>query len=215
MGYKGWFLKLWQLQVMRRASKSFQLLPVRDRRGEYACERVYRFLDNWMHVTEYLTYDVFRLCNNDDKNPSRRSMNDFWERLRRCPAYDGFSREDHKKVVREYKRKLDVESMKGRFISSAISLGLYMKNVNSDTVIKDCVDGISVLNDNDLEKARKKKIKRIRVFNKDDLEETQGVISSMVDGACLDVSAWGVDDWLEKMMVGSDLDEWGAGDGIA
>ena len=197
-----------EYQVMRRATKSMELLPVKDRRSEYACERVYKFLDNWHYITEYLTYDVFRLCNNDNENISRRSINDFWQRLRSCPIYDGSAREDHQKIIRNYKRQLDVNSMKERFISSAISLGLYTKSLNCDSIIRDCMDGISILNDNDIMRARKKKIKRMKVFDAEDLEKTQKVINAMIDGSWMDTGLWGVDGWLEKIMNGVDPAEW-------
>ena len=202
-----------EYQVMRRATKSMELLPVKDRRNEYACERIYKFLDNWHYITEYLTFDVFRLCNQDNSNKTRRTINDFWERLRRCPIYDGSAREDHQKIVRSYKRKLDVDTMKQRFISSVTSLSLYAKSVNSDSLIRDCMDSISLINDNDIQKARKKKAKRLQLFSHDDFRETQEVINSMVDGAYLDTGQWGVDDWLEMIMSGMDPLDQGGEDG--
>ena len=196
-----------EYQVMRRATKTMELLPVKDRRDKHECKRIYEFLDNWHYITEYLTFDVFRLCNQDDSNKTRRTINDFWERLRRCPIYDGSARKDHQKVIRSYKRKLDVQAVKQRFISSVTALSLYAKSVNADSLIRDCMDGIALINDNDIARARKKKAKRILLFSHDDFRETQHVINEMIDGAYLDTGQWGVDDWLQRIMDGSDLSE--------
>ena len=57
---------------------------------------------------------------------------------------------DEVKLVRNYNRKLSVESMKKRVIGSAVTLGIYMRGINEDSPLQDCFEALLRMNDNDI-----------------------------------------------------------------
>lgn len=194
-----------EYQVMRRATKSFELLPVADRSDKGAAARVYEYLDNTPYVTEYLTHDVFRLCKKDNDRNSRRSYNDFWERLRRSPLFDGSESRGEGKLLRQYNKTLDLRAVKRRFVNSAVSVGLYTKGLNSDSVLRDCLDAVSILNDNDIFRAERKKGWRLSVSSGADFMD-------VVEDGSSGCHEWQADDvgaWIDTLLTG------GGGDGYA
>ncbi len=163
-----------EYQVMRKHSKSYQLIPFKDNGNKGVHKRIYDYLDNHSLIIDYLTRDVFRLvvpdeCN--DSNKSRRDMCSFWKSLRRTKLVDCVVKPDNVKLVREYNRKLNSEIVKQRVIKSAVTLGIYNRGKNSDSPIMDCVEALCVLNDNDLQSALRFKQKKMSQFSDSELAQ--------------------------------------------
>lgn len=68
--------------------------------------------------------------------------------------------------------QLNSEIMKKRVINAAITLGIYTRGINQDTVVQDCVEALCQLNDNDIHDAFRYKKKKARQFNASELAET-------------------------------------------
>ena len=145
-----------EFQVNRRATKSYKFIDFYDRSDKAESERVYRFFDNHVLITEYLTRETFRLVEGDDKNKSRRDYHPFWERLR--SSIHAFV---NLRLKRDNEHKLNLEVMKRKFANSAVSLSFYNKGENHDKFGSDVLDALSMLNDNDIMRANRYKNKRL------------------------------------------------------
>lgn len=191
-----------EFQVMRRATKQFELLPTSasDYVEQSEKKRVYTFLDNTQFICEYLTYDWFRLCEKDNDNISRRSLTDFWHRLRGAEMYCSNKYPDNIKITRKYQHEKNVDLMKSRFINASIGLSLLVKGVNGDDLIEDVSDNLCFLNDNDFEYGKNKKINRITRF---DLSLFNNSHKDVVDS----IDRLTADDWYNYMVYGGGLCE--------
>ena len=120
-----------------------------------------------------MTWHVFRMVRPDgDSNKSRRDLCAFWSALRSCKMVDVNVRIKDVKLIRLYTRKLNSEMMKKRVINAAVTLGIYTRGINDDTVIQDCVEALCQLNDNDIHDAFRYKQKKARQFNATELADT-------------------------------------------
>lgn len=161
-----------EYQTMRRHTKSYELIPFKNHRDKGECERIYTYLDNRKIITEYLTDKVFKLVQpTGDSKKYRRPMCGFWEALRRTRCLDMKLTPEGARLVRQYNRKLNVQSMKKRVVDSAVMLGLYVRGVNEDSPLQDCFEALLKMNDNDIQRARTYKAKKLRQLNKDELAE--------------------------------------------
>lgn len=155
-----------EYQTMRRHSKTYQLLNLRDNRARDAAKRIYDYFDNRKLIMDYLTYYVFRLVEpNGDVNKSRRDLCGFWKSLRSCKLVDVHLPPKQLKLVRDYSRKLNADLVKTRAINSIVTLGFYRKGINDDDIMKDVVDALCTMNDNDMEKALRYKNKKAQQLN--------------------------------------------------
>jgi len=162
-----------EYQTMRRHTKSYCLLPLRDNRIHITSKRIYDYLDNRKLIIDYLTRDVFRLVEPEgDVNKSRREMCSFWKSLRSCKMVDVHIPPKQLRLVREYSRKLNSDLVKTRAINSIIMHGLYTKGINDDDIMKDVMDALLKMNDNDIQKAVRYKNKRARQLNESELSGT-------------------------------------------
>ena len=162
-----------EYQTMRKHSKTYQLVPFRDNSSKLTAQRIYDYLDNRKIIADYLTQYVFRMVKPDgDVNKSRRDLCAFWSALRSCRMVDVNVRTKDVKLIRQYCRKLNSEIMKKRVINAAITLGIYTRGINQDTVVQDCVEALCQLNDNDIHDAFRYKKKKARQFNASELAET-------------------------------------------
>lgn len=166
-----------EYQVMRKHTKSYELIPFFDNSDKLTGKRIYDFLDNRKLICDYLTSKVFRLVEphepgKNDSNKSRRDLCAFWKALRSCKLTDAFIPDDQKSLVRTYTRKLNSEVVKARAVKSAITYGIYTRGINSDDPLRDCIEALCMLNDNDVEDAIRFKTKKIRQFNSDELADT-------------------------------------------
>lgn len=117
-----------EFQTMRRHSKSYELVPFKDRRNKGEAKRIYDYLDNRKIIIEYLTNKTFRLTKYDpDIKKSEREMCAFWEALRRTKCIDVKMTKGEITLVRNYNRRLNKESLKKRFINAAVTYGLYSR----------------------------------------------------------------------------------------
>lgn len=160
-----------EFQTMRRMSKSYTLLPLKDNSRYDVAQRIYDYLDNRMLITEYLTSSTLRLVNPEDeqKNKSRKKNVAFWDALIRTRMIDCKLPNKELKLVREYNRKLCKELVKKRMLNSTITYGFYTRGLNDDDPIVDCAEAILKLNDNDIKMMKQSKTKKARQFNEDEL----------------------------------------------
>lgn len=162
-----------EYQTMRKGTKSYQLLPVRDNEKYGAARRVYDYLDNRPLISQYLTHDILRLVEpNGDSNKSRRDYCGFWKALRSTKMIDCKRLPEELSLIRIYNRKLNKDVMKRLFMNKAIVYGIYTKGINSDDVLQDCMDALLKMNDNDLRDALMYKHKKIREFNGSEFTDT-------------------------------------------
>ncbi len=161
-----------EYQTMRRHSKSYELVPFKDHGNKGECKRIYDYLDNRKIIIDYLTERVFKMVEKTgDEKKYRRPYCGFWKALRATKCLDMKMTSDEVKLVRNYNRKLNVASMKKRFINSAVTLGLYVRGENDDSPIQDWFDALNQMNDNDIYEARRYKNKKLRQLNKEELAE--------------------------------------------
>lgn len=159
-----------EYQTMRRHSKTYKLIPFRDNSSKLTSKRIYDYLDWHKPIMDYLTFYVFRLVEpTGDTNKSRRELCGFWKALRSCKLVDVHMSKRNIKLTRDYSRVLNAELVKTRAINSAVNYGLYMKGINDDCIMKDVMDALLRMNDNDMEKALRYKEKRTRQLNEDEL----------------------------------------------
>lgn len=159
-----------EYQTMRRHTKTYPDLHLRDNSSKGECKRIYDFLDMRKLIIGYLTHDVLRLVEpNGDSNKSRRDYCPFWKALRQTKIVDTKMTQHNIKFIRQYNTKLDKEVLKKRLLNMTVTYGFYTKGLNNDDVIKDCADAILRLNDNDIHNMRQYKKKKSRQFNGDEL----------------------------------------------
>lgn len=166
-----------EYQVMRKHTKSYELIPFFDNSDKLTGKRIYDFLDNRKLICDYLTSKVFRLVEphepgKNDSNKSRRDLCAFWKALRSCKLTDTFIPEDDRSLVRTYTRKLNSEVVKSRAVKAAITYGIYVRGINADDPLTDCIEALCMLNDNDLHDAYNYKTKKVRQFNANELTDT-------------------------------------------
>lgn len=161
-----------EYQTMRKGTKSYCLLPVSDNSAYGFAKRVYDYLDNRPLIIGYLTHDILRLVEpNGDSNKSRRDYCGFWKALRSTKLVDMKLLPEDLKLVRVYNRKLNKNLMKRSLLNKAVVYGIYTKGINSDDVMKDCMDALLKMNDNDIRNALMYKHKKVREFNGDELTD--------------------------------------------
>lgn len=166
-----------EYQVMRKHTKSYELIPFFDNSDKLTGKRIYDFLDNRKLICDYLTSKVFRLVEphepgKNDSNKSRRDLCAFWKALRSCKLTDTFIPEEDRFLVRTYTRKLNSEVVKSRAVKAAITYGIYTRGINSDSPLTDCIEALCMLNDNDMHDAYNYKSKKVRQFNANELTDT-------------------------------------------
>lgn len=158
-----------EYQTMRKGTKSYCLVPIKDNSRYKETQRVYDYFNNHRMIIDYLTHDTFRLVEkNSDKNKSRRDYCAFWAALRRCRKVDLIAMPEELKLRREYNRKLNGERVKEQMINKAVTYGIYLKGINEDEIEDDCMLPIMMLNDNDIQRAKRYKKKRLQQFNPDE-----------------------------------------------
>lgn len=161
-----------EFQTMRRHSKSYELLPIHNNTAKGETQRIYDYLDNRKLIIDYLTDKVFKMVEKTgDSNKCRRPYCGFWKALRNTRCLDMKMTADDQKLVRNYNRRLNVESMKKRVIGSAVILGIYTRGINEDSPLQDCFEALMRMNDNDIMEANRYKQKKLRQFNRVELAE--------------------------------------------
>lgn len=159
-----------EFQLMRKGSKSYDLLPIKDNSSKGPCRRVYDFLDNRRLITDYLTSKIFRLVEKTgDDNKSRRPDCGFWNALRHTKMVDCAKLPEGLKIHRIYSRELNTVKMKQKIIHSAVTYGIYNKGINDDSPVSDIMLSVLKLNDNDIHEAEVYKRRRAKQMNKEAL----------------------------------------------
>lgn len=161
-----------EYQTMRRHSKSYELIPFKDYSVYNECARVYQYFDNRKLIIDYLTDKVFRMVEKTgDEKKSRRPLCGFWAALRKTKCIDMRMTPEEARLVRNYNRKLNVDSMKKRVLGSAVTLGIYTRGINNDSPLQDAFEALLCMNDNDIRNAVTYKAKKLKQFNPDELSE--------------------------------------------
>lgn len=161
-----------EFQLMRKASKTYDILPIKDNTDKGATKRIYDFLDNRRLITDYLTTKTFRLVEKTgDSNKGRRPDCGFWAALRRSKMVDVAPVPESLKIHRIYNRKMNAESLRQTIIHKAVTYGMYMKGINDDNPVSDAMLALLRLNDNDIQNAKRYKLRKAKQLNKDELAE--------------------------------------------
>lgn len=165
-----------EFQTMRKASKTYCLVPFKDNSGDPVTQRIYDYLDNRAIITEYLTRCTLRLVEpQGDSNKSRRPDCGFWKALRNCKGVDVLLTPEQIHLVRDYSRKLNADVMKRGIINKAVMLGFYQKGLNTDHPARDAMEAVLTLNDNDIKAAMRYKQKKSRRLSG---EEMSGLVEN-------------------------------------
>ncbi|MGN0506405.1 MAG: hypothetical protein ACI4FZ_07580 [Lachnospiraceae bacterium] len=161
-----------EFQLMRKASKTYDIIPFKDNTEKGACKRIYDFLDNRRLITDYLTSKTFRLVEKTgDSNKSRRPDCGFWAALRHTKMVDAAPVPEGLKMQRIYNRKLNAERLKQSVIHKAVTYGMYMKGINNDSPVSDVMLSVLRLNDNDIKEAKRYKERKAKLLNKEALAD--------------------------------------------
>ena len=163
-----------EYQTMRRSSKSYTLLPLKDNSCFGVCRRIYDYFDNRRLISDYLTHSILRLVNPDEKdtNKSRRGYVAFWSALRHTKQVDVAVPPPKLKLIRDYSRRLNSNIIKSRMLNQAVTYGIYTRGINDDDVLEDCTEALLRLNDNDIERMRQYKHKKVRQYDNEQLADT-------------------------------------------
>lgn len=161
-----------EYQTMRRHSKSYELIPFRDYSKHEEAARLYQYFDNRKIIADYLTNKVFRMVEKTgDERKSRRPLCAFWKALRSTKCLDMRMTPEQAQLVRNYNRRLNIDSMKKRVLGSAVTLGIYTRGLNEDSPLQDAFDALMRFNDNDIHNAILYKAKKLRQFNPEELAD--------------------------------------------
>ena len=169
-----------EFQLMRKASKSYELPINWKNEDKGPVKRIYDFFDNRRFICDYLTTDIFRMVEKTgDENMSRRPDCGFWIALKRTKMVDvapipKFMEEDPEKykIHRIYARKLNAEKMKQTIIRKAVIHGMYLKGKNEDSPVNDLMLSVLRLNDNDIHDAKKYKERKAKQLSRQLLESS-------------------------------------------
>ena len=162
-----------EFQTTRKMTKTFCLVDHKknDKFGVY--KRIYDILDNHNLITDYLTHSTLRLVipSENDTNKARADYCEYWKRLRNTKIIDCYKKDYPVKLLRDYSRNLNWELMKSRFIHSSINFSLYTYGVNKDIALEDYEQLLTLLNDNDIQKANNYKYKRSKQLYPSDFRD--------------------------------------------
>ena len=169
-----------EFQTMRKASKSYPLIPFKDNSGKGCCQRIYDYLDNHYMIANYLTSNILRLVETTgDSNKSRRPDCGFWKTLRKTKMVDVLVPPVELPFIRQYNRNLSADVMKRQLINKAVMLSFYNKGINEDSPARDAMDAVLTLNDNDVKQAMRYKQKKSRQLSGQELSGLRDDYSSL------------------------------------
>lgn len=159
-----------EFQLMRKASKTYEILPIKDNTDKGVSKRIYDFLDNQRLIIDYLTSKTFRLVEKTgDTNKARRPDCGFWAALRKTRLVDVAPVPETLKMQRIYNRQLNAEVMRQSIIHKAVTYGMYVKGINQDSPVSDAMLALLRLNDNDVRNAMRYKARKAKQLSCDDL----------------------------------------------
>lgn len=144
---------------------SLDELPNIKEREEEHLRYIMKLLDYKVLILKVLNEDVLRLV--DMKDPKARKRNKklhpLWELVQKCKIEHECSTDQ--KLLRQYQNSLDFECLKNQITNKIITLGLYLDVENENNLEEDTYNYMTLLNENDIEKAlkyRNKKMPEIR-----------------------------------------------------
>lgn len=159
-----------EYQTMRRHSKSYDLVPFKDNDAKGECKRIFDYLSNRRIIMDYLTSKVFKLVEPvGDSKKYRRPLCDFWKALCSCKCMDLKYSHEEIQLVRNYNRKLNINSMRKRVMNSVVTLGIYTRGKNTDNPMQDAFEALLRMNDNDVYEAQRFKQKKLQQLNDEEL----------------------------------------------
>ena len=161
-----------EFQLMRKASKSYEIIPFKNNEKYGPAKRIYDFFDNRRLICDYLTTNIFRLVEKTgDVNMSRRPDCGFWIALKRTKMVDASPVPEGLKLQRNYNRKLNADKMKQSIVRKAVTYGMYVKGINQDDIVDDVMLSVLRLNDNDIHDAKKYKERKAKQLPQEQLQE--------------------------------------------
>ncbi len=161
-----------EFQLMRKATKSYELPVFWKNEEKGPAKRVYDFFDNRRLICDYLTTDILRLVEKTgDSNMSRRPDCGFWIALKRTKMVDVAPvRKEVGELQRNYNRRLNAERMKQRVIHGSVTYAMYVKGANNDSPVSDVMLSVLRLNDNDIHDAKKYKERKAKQLSRELLQ---------------------------------------------
>ncbi len=165
-----------EFQTMRKQSKHFIL----NEREDYDREcpdinqnRIYDYFANLKEIADYLTWWTLRLTDPEDSETkkSERKLCHFWLALRRTRMINVNWTPQKERIKTNYERNLNFEAAKKRVVSAAMLMSIYMNGKNDNDPLQDCADALLIMNDNDMDDARKYKCKKSKSLKDDDLKK--------------------------------------------
>ena len=156
-----------EFQTTRRVTKTYELLPRKDRSDKGVVRRIYDYIDNRPLITEYLTKSTLRLVERGtDSNKSRCEDCAFWKALRSCRFVDVKKAPKDLKLIRNYTRNMNKQLVKKRMLNAAVTYSLYENGINENSILDDAAQVLLSLNDNDILRMKFVKQERIKQLNK-------------------------------------------------
>ena len=161
-----------EFQLMRKATKSYELPVFWKNEEKGPAKRVYDFFDNRRLICDYLTTDILRLVEKTgDSNMSRRPDCGFWIALKRTKMVDVAPvRKEVGELQRNYNRRLNAERMKQKVIHGSVTYAMYVKGANNDSPVSDVMLSVLRLNDNDIHDAKKYKERKAKQLSRELLQ---------------------------------------------
>lgn len=153
-----------EYQTMRKFSQSIVLPDSIYNNKKYGVSsRLYDIIDNYRHISNYLTEHCVRLVQPyGDDNKSRRPNTGFWDCLKRSRAVDSKNSPSDTAVIRQYDHERNAELVKKRALGSISAFNLYYKGENAGSSEQDIIDFISCLNDNDFHTMKNLKSRKMK-----------------------------------------------------
>lgn len=144
---------------------SLDELPTIKEREEEHLRYIMKLLDYKVLILKVLNEDVLRLVDSKDVKARKRNkkLHPLWERVQKCKIDHECSTDQ--KLLRQYQNSLDFECLKNQITNKIITLGLYLDVENENNLQEDMYNYMTLLNENDIEKAlkyRNKKVPEIR-----------------------------------------------------
>jgi len=169
------------------------LLKVHSKNVPEFAKKIYLILDNLQVFHDYIS------CNNDRNDGVIRFIDfkaknrfgrpwtekskfptaDWWKRLQSVRVNRKF-KADHVDLIRKYQKSLSVDILRKRIINMMGTHSLYVRGENDSDTFSDCADFLSLLNENDIERAIDYKQKKMTLLA-DRLGDVQGSFQRTVN----------------------------------
>lgn len=154
-----------EFQTKTKFYSSLKLMNFRNRQGY---DRDLRMIqDNRKLILEYLTHDTVRFV--DERSSITRKSNKpyspFWKRLRGTRLVDTVVPNKHVQMIRNYSSQKNAEVVKKRALNNIALYSVYQQFSSGNSTVDDIVDFVADLNDNDMYRLKKYKVRKLESTN--------------------------------------------------